>query len=200
MRSLIQALAELHYPKESITHQLLSLFHPMNVLGTQTVLRAGEVPKRLLLISEGLGHMYFRRKVNNGASQKRTQNITRLVASPGEWLTVPDAFIDQTRSDEQIDLMGGSKIFYLYHNDFKNLCETDEIFRRASHRLWTGMVRKGFKREDVLKILHPLESRLDLLLGAYPNLEGDLPNRKALASLVGVSESTVKRYLAKRKA
>ena len=62
------------------------------------------------------------------------------------------------------------------------------------------MVRKGFKREDVLKILHPLESRLDLLLGAYPNLEGDLPNRKALASLVGVSESTVKRYLGKRKA
>ena len=127
--------------------------------------------------------------------------VSRLVAGPGEWLTVPDAFIDQVPSSDQVELVAGSRIFYVFYGDFMRLCETDRLFSRATQHLWTGLIRKGFEREDVMKILHPLESRVDLFLEKHhPYFERYKPNGTALASLVGVSESTVKRYLAKRKA
>ena len=199
MRSLIQALATLHYPEESIKPKLLSLFHPMDVLETQTILKAGEVPDKLFLIYEGLAHVYHRRNADAGRLRSTKVETTRLVAGPNEWLTIPDAFIDQVYAEEYIDLMGGSKVFYLYYSDFTNLCETDRTFRQATCRLWATMLRKAFEREDILKIFHPLETRIDLLLEKYPHIERYLPNR-SLASLAGVSESTLKRYLAKRKA
>ena len=66
MQSLIQALTTLHYPEEAIGRHLLSLFHPMDIPDTQTVLRAGEVPDKLYLVCEGLGRLYHKKKVKQG--------------------------------------------------------------------------------------------------------------------------------------
>jgi len=196
MKFLIDALAALRYPKALINQRLLPLFHPMDVAETQTVVKAGDIPDKLFLIREGMGRLYSKKQAKGS---RKVPETTRLVAGPGDWLTVPDAFVSQSPSPDQIDLMGESKVFYIDYDDYRNLCLTDHAFTQAMQKLWTGMIRKGFEREDVLKITNPMERRIDWLISKYGQIERYVPNRSSWASLLGISASTVKRYFAKRK-
>jgi len=196
MQFLIDALAALGYPKPLINERLLPLFHPMDVAETQTVVKTDGIPDKLFLIREGMGRLYSKKQAKGS---RRSVEITRLVAGPGEWLTVPDAFVSQSPSPDQIDIMADSKVFYIDYDDYRKLCIADHAFAQAAQQLWTGLIRKGFGREDVLKITNPVERRIDRLIDQYGQIERYIPNRSSWASLLGISASTVKRYFAKRK-
>lgn len=196
MQFLIDALAALRYPKSLINQRLLPRFHPMDVPETQTVVKADDVPDKLFLLCEGMGRVYYKKKVklDNGW---RMVEVSRMAVGRGEWFTVPDAFVDQVPSSDQVEIIGPSKLFYICYEDYMRLCREDWEFALLVQRLWSRWIRTGFQREDRLKITNPLDERIDQLLAAHQQLEKYLPSRSILASLAGVSDSTMKRYFSK---
>ncbi len=176
---LMKTLDEVHLPlspelKETIT----AILQHANFRKGEYLLKPKQTCSCLYFVQSGLVRAY--EKVDNG-------EITNWFMQEGDIITAPESFFNQAPSDEYVQALEDTEVFYISYEDTMHLVFKSWEFLLIYALLMQRYYLKGIEREKGLR--RSAAFRFAGFVGNHPELVKRLPQRY-IASFLGMTERT----------
>ena len=172
--------------KEEELRIVLSFFSPISVAKGETLVSAGTICQNLYFIERGVLRMYYKK----GESQ-----ITRYMASEGEFATALSSFLTQRPTKENMEAIEPSTLWVLSYTDLHTLYAQIPVWNIFSRRLLEEAYLENTLRMEGL-ITQTAEERYLTFIESNPELAMRVP-QQYIATYLGITPISLSRIRAK---
>lgn len=182
MQALLQLLNGIRPMSGELQRHLLSILRQKDLKRGDLLLRKGQVCRQICFINKGLLHSY---------QEKDDKRITSWLMKEFNVIVSVKSFFLQAPSDESIEALEESELYYITYSDLKSTC--------------LDFIEFNFHRAELLTRYYVLENdhrlimqkgsaiqRLQWFLQTFPDLIQRVPARH-IASFLGLREETMSR-------
>ncbi|WP_276484107.1 Crp/Fnr family transcriptional regulator [Paraflavitalea pollutisoli] len=186
-----QLLAFLHLIKpmsSELEQDLRSIIKHRTVKKGEYILKAGNVCKEMCFITKGLLRCFI---------EKDGKEIVTWLLKEGDVATAVVSFHDETRSDEYIQALEDSEMYYILKDELEEIYEKHMEFNYHGRKLTIMYQLEGRKQYNIMLSLSAQE-RYELLEKTKPDLITRVP-AKQLASYLRITEPYLSNIKSQRK-
>lgn len=181
------------YIKEKITVSeqemttILSFFNVMKVKKNEILLTNGQVSQRTFFVTKGCLRVFFINELG--------QDSTRYFAFENQFVTALVSFITNDASQEFIQAVEDSEIYYITHNDFYHLLEIVPQWEKF-YRIYLEIAYVTNTKRLMSFLIQDALEKYRQLLEENPIIARRLSN-KMVASYLNISQETLSRLKSK---
>ncbi|MBL1407351.1 Crp/Fnr family transcriptional regulator [Sphingobacterium faecale] len=166
---------------------ILSYFRLIKLKKDEVLLSHGEASQRTFFVNKGCVRIFF---INNEG-----QESTRYFAFENQFATALVSFITSDPSEELIQAVESSEVFYITHKNFFYLLETIPQWGKF-YRIYLEMAYVNNTNRLMSFLTQDATERYRLLLAENPTVVRRLSN-KMVASYLNMSQETLSRLKSK---
>lgn len=187
MEQLMSFLHLIKTMKPELDQDLRAIIKHRYVKKGEYILKAGTVCKEMCFITKGLLRCFI---------EKDGKEIVTWLLKEGDVATAVVSFHEESRSDEYIQALEDSEMYYIYKDELEMIYDKHEEFNRHGRVLTIMYQLEGRKQYNIMLSLSA-EERYKLMVKTKPDLITRVP-AKHMASYLRITEpylSTIKSQL-----
>ncbi|WP_212005167.1 Crp/Fnr family transcriptional regulator [Chitinophaga sp. HK235] len=166
---------------------ILSYFKPVKLKKNELLLTHGQTSQRTFFVGTGCLRIFF--------ITEEGQDATRYFAFEGQFATALVSFITSEPSEEFMQAVEDSEVFYITHKDFYHLLEVIPQWEKF-YRSYLEIAYVTNTRRLMSFLTLDAKEKYRLLLEENPNIVRRLSN-KMVASYLNISQETLSRLKSK---
>ncbi|HLZ86416.1 MAG TPA: cyclic nucleotide-binding domain-containing protein [Puia sp.] len=182
MEELLQFLCSTHRLSPECIAQLHKIVKFQKVPKGHAILKIGEVNRHLYFIRKGLLHCHYLVNDSSVSAWFFMENAT--VVSIG-------SFYNQSKSEDCIEPVEDTELFYITREEFDHLCRTYHDFCYLANLLFIKYLKEFQEHSRLIRKLKS-KDRYDTAVLKYPDLFQRVP-AKLLASWLSMEKETLSR-------
>lgn len=187
MEGIMHLFNAIHPITNDLMHHFERIIKHKTIKRKEHLLKAGDYCTEMCFIKKGLLRCYIK--------NSRKELVTWLLKE-GDMATAVVSFHGGIRSDESIEALEDTEVYYITREELEEVYDTYDFFNRHGRILTIAYQVEGRRMYNAMLLLSAQE-RYQLL----ENSKSDLINRvpaKYLASYLGISEAYLSKIKAKR--